>query len=70
MGKECPFCGEITKRLWAHVYISHVPIGLTCWCDGIAGFHWKEFKDHCVERGGMVAHYLECSLGCSENEGK
>jgi hypothetical protein len=70
MGEVCLIClARLGSDLGlaSHVVILHTPYkglqGYTCWCGYRAVWDVGDLWDHCEERGGYLAHYLECQLG-------
>jgi hypothetical protein len=74
MPEFCPICSETVPSLSAHVWYRHVS-SLYCWCGVSIPCTISElfktaatFERHCEERGGYLAHYLECRLGGEDGE--
>lgn len=72
MAELCPFCQSFQDRVDYHIWQLHVGDRF-CWC-GHEFFRPEkagrpeisdkgQFRAHCDEHGGYLAHYLECQLG-------
>jgi hypothetical protein len=75
MQVTCPICEKHTSDVDEHVWCEHVP-SCFCWCRvdlweltfERGGVIDAVFKQHCEDRGGFLAHYLECQMGVASAE--
>jgi hypothetical protein len=65
--RECPICLAPLKfnSVYNHLFWVHLEMKTSkCWCGMYIGVNdmFTLFPQHLAERGGIVAHYLECQL--------
>ena len=71
----CFLCGKdsLLKDI-DHMFFAHLSFVMSndknitrkCWCGEI--LNWNEFPGHCEQRGGWIAHFLECQLAGPPDE--
>lgn len=70
---KCPLCDDtwgLADSLELHMWYRHVVV-VKCWCGAtFFGGGFEAWKPHLQERGGMVAHYLECHFGDEVPDGR